>query len=221
MEWANFDFNSAGVDGWMGMADIQAMQGRGYTPAQIRMMATRAPGIYGKAQDWINSSTQKGPWNYAGSGGLGFGNADVRDAITQGYNYNDIQGFADYASSNQLGVGERAQAWLDNNRGNPDYMSWTDKQAWLDKQKAEDRAYAESQQRMAEARAEATWAKQQEEMKRLNPKTTAQNRRLQAGGAGGVRSNRSSEWDNADKAGGSKRSTRALGRGLLIGGLNI
>ena len=220
--WAAFDYGQYGQTGpngedWytgFGLKDIEAAQAMGYNNPQIRILGQQAikqgRPVGQKVQDWLNTNTAAGPWEYATYGGVEFGQADLNEALNRGANYNDIQRYTDYANQHNIGVGDKAQTWLNENKDNYDFMgpsarSEVDRAAQLDSQIA------------AEARAAEEWERQAQRQKELNPRIYSQNAMMKTSGAGGVAIKRSDAFRRA----GGTRSTKQAHRSMLIDSLNI
>ena len=118
--WANFPYHEYGGpdEGGFGMKDIEEMQRRGYSNAQIRILANtavskgRTPVVYKGAQNWVGANTTKPPWMYGKYGQEHFGISDVRAAKDQGLGLDKIREFADFATLHGIGVGQEAKNWM-------------------------------------------------------------------------------------------------------------
>ena len=237
MAWYDFSLDYDGYSGF-GHKDLWRMQDLGYSKAQIRGMANEAgkqkrnvrtaayykddkswdqvkgtkwetPEHNWSVADWIETNTEKGPWDYGKYGNQDFGMKDINAALDQGKTFNQISRYADYARDNSLGVGQGAEDWLAPQgaaASNYAYMDAGQRRAVDLQDRAADREYGEE-----------TWAKQQEEMRKANPQRRSQNAQMKLGNAGGVAIQRS---DAFRKLGGT-RSTAQNARKMFINSLNI
>ena len=109
--WMNYNFNEVGGPG-MGVKDIDDMRRKGYSNAQIRILANTASkrnvDVWGGASDWVKENTEQGPWMYGAFGAENFGEADVYEARAQGKSLDDIRGYAKFAREQGIGVGSGA-----------------------------------------------------------------------------------------------------------------
>ena len=198
-----------GMSGFGGK-DWDYAKGLGLNDQQMYIlgsMQARAGRTLGKrVQDNLNRLRDVNPWDYGADGGWGFGGSDIKRAIGQGATYNDIQGYVDHANQYGINVGGKATDWLSQNKDNI---------AFYDANQRRDLQI--SDQKAAEARAQAQWEENVVKQKEMNPKTSAQNAMMKSGSAGGVAVKRSDDF----KAGSGVGSSTQANRQMFIDALNI
>lgn len=210
----SFNFGAHGGSGF-GMQDWHHARSLAYNDAQMRVLGSLSQsrglpmGIEVQRSFDHMGNSQKLPWDYAADGGWGMGLSDIQGMTDRKWKYDQIAGARDFAVNNSINVGSGARAWMDENKNNPEYMSYGQLEAYNTKKTEED-----------DAKRHAEWLKQQEISKAMNPNTTSQGASIRIGDAGGVKLNRSEAWKKSG-TGGRNRSTTQLNRSMLIGGLNI
>ena len=207
--WHQWNYDAYGGPGF-GTADMQHALGLGYSGAQMRILGQMAQSqgrnIGSDVRQYLDTSTQQAPWGYTDFGGPRFGQQDLQAVLGMGGSYKDVQKHSDWANSNQIGTASDVTAWLAENKDNYAYMDANQR-----------REIALKDQLDLEKRSQDQWVKNQEMLKEMNPRITAQNQRMKASHAGGVAHHRSTDFRRE----GGTRSTAQAGRGMFIESLNI